>query len=182
MKLTRPLRPLTAAALVAMIAGCGSSAPTAATTQSGQGQPAAAVYRFSACMRAHGVTNFPDPKVTISPDHTSTRVAMMAPKGSPKATAALAACNKLLPGPTPTSPAQQRSQTAGLMALARCLRVHGFPRFPDPTASGQLPIEMIQAAHINVHTPAFLPAAQACTSATHGQITRAQVAAAVNHH
>ena len=67
-----------------------------------------------------------------------------------------------------------------LVAFARCLRTHGFPRFPDPDAQGHLSLQMVTAAGIDIHTPALLTAGRACASVTHGQITPAQVARAIN--
>ena len=47
---------------------------------------------------------------------------------------------------------------------------HGVSRFPDPTAQGQLTVEMVQAEGIDVHTPAVLQAVQACLPASHGAL------------
>lgn len=66
--------------------------------------------------------------------------------------------------------------TAALLALARCVRGHGFPSFPDPTSSGQVTYEMLANAGINLRQPAALQAADACVSVTHGVITKATVA------
>jgi hypothetical protein len=67
-----------------------------------------------------------------------------------------------------------------MLAFARCVRGHGFPNFPDPARSGQLTPEMVTAAGINLHQPAVLKAGLACTSVTHGLLTRAAVERAVN--
>ena len=96
----------------------------------------------------------------------------------------MTACQHLLPGggshsqPTPASPAQ----TAALLAFARCLRSHGFPSFPDPTSSGDVTHEMLASAGIDLQQPAVVQAADACTSVTHGLITRAVVARFVAGH
>jgi hypothetical protein len=68
-----------------------------------------------------------------------------------------------------------------LLAFARCLRSHGVPKFPDPDSRGQLPLETVQAAGVDLHAPAVLTAARACVGVTHGQITMAQVEQAINH-
>ena len=68
------------------------------------------------------------------------------------------------------------AQVADFVAFARCLRTHGFPNFPDPTATGQLSHEMLASAGINLHQPGVIPAADACTGVTHGAITKAAVA------
>ena len=88
-------------------------------------------------------------------------------------------CQHLMPvtGLGPQTTAQQTSRrVADEISFARCLRTHGFPRFPDPTASGQITPEMIAAAGINLHQPAVLTAGDACVSVTHGVITKANVA------
>jgi hypothetical protein len=174
--------------LTAIAAGCGSGAPRSASSAASAGAggaPGQAAYRFSACMRAHGIANFPDPVVTTSGGSTSVAIAINPTiSGQPAFKTAQAACNHILPkggtGPDGT-PAQRRARTEALIAFARCLRAHGFPTFPDPDATGQLSQEMIARAGINLRTPALLHAGQSCASVTHGQITPTQVAAAVNH-
>jgi hypothetical protein len=138
-------------------------------------------------MRSHGLPHFPDPIVHVSgggASGTSVSVGIrITPqiKNSPAFKSATAACNHILPqGPTSDSPAQQQAHTRALVAFAQCLRTHGFPHFPDPNAQGDLSLETVNAAGINLHTPALLAAAKGCTSVTHGQITPAQVMRAIN--
>jgi hypothetical protein len=57
--------------------------------------------------------------------------------------------------------------------------MHGFPSFPDPNSQGQLTPEMVTQAGINLHQPAVLQAGDACVSASHGQITKSDIARAV---
>jgi hypothetical protein len=175
-------------AVAAIAAGCGGSAPSSASASAAaeaHGGPGAAAFQFSACMRNHGVTNFPDPKVKTSANGTSIAIGINPSiSGQPAFKTAQAACSHILPkegnGPAP-NPVQQRARTAALLAFARCLRAHGFPNFPDPDATGQLSEEMIRNAGINFQSPALLTAGRSCASVTHGQITPAQVAAAINH-
>ena len=94
------------------------------------------------------------------------------------------ACQHILgsPGNGPnSSPAQQHARVQALLAFAQCLRSHGFPNFPDPSSSGDLSQNTIRQAGISFQNPALLTAGQNCTSVTHGMITRAQVAAAIDH-
>jgi hypothetical protein len=175
-----------AAASVALVAaGCGSSSPTSSTASTGAGPKngASSAYKFSACMRDHGVTNFPDPVVHSSDGQTSVGI-QIAPSqaSSPQFKTAQKACQGILP--TPKGGSTQVSSgpsTQALVELARCLRGHGYPRFPDPDGQGQLSFEMISAAGIDMQAPGFLQTAQGCASATHGQITAAMVAQAVRH-
>jgi hypothetical protein len=172
--------PLAIAVIAAVvIAACGSNSPGSSTSagQVTQAQFHQDAVRFARCMRSHGASNFPDPtsprefKFSIGPNTGA----------SPRFHSAETACGHLLPDGGPGhSPAQGQDHTAAALAFARCMRSHGFPNFPDPTASGQLSPEMVASAGINLHQPAFLQAADACVGVTHGVLTRADVARAVN--
>jgi hypothetical protein len=78
-------------------------------------------------MRAHGVSNFPDPNghgIQITP----------AIAQSPAFKTAQNACKKYLPnGGAP--PATAPGQRAAALAFAKCMRTHGVPDFPDPLTS-----------------------------------------------
>jgi len=168
------------AAVALALAGCGGSGHSPPTTAGGKpGAGGQAAYRYAACMRNHGVTGFPDPKVSVG--NGSVRVAMMV---TPAFKPAQRACQSILPGPSNQSPAQvaaqQRHHRQILLAFARCLRAHGLSRFPDPTAQGQLTLEMINAAGIDLHQPGVLTAAKACIGVTHGAITGADVERAIS--
>lgn len=169
-----------AAILAAMvIAACGSNSPSASSSsRSGAhltyAQAQQAAVNVAGCMRAHGVTNFPDP---TSPRAFKDAFSSSAAQ-SPAFQSAQAACRHLLPGggqPSQSNPPSHAQIAAGL-AFARCLRSHGFPDFPDPTNSGQLTHEMLASAGINLHQPAVVQAAGACVRVTHGFITTADVA------
>ena len=84
--------------------------------------------------------------------------------------------------PAKSERSEHSSADVALLAFARCLRSHGFPSFPDPTARGQLSREMLARAGIDLHEPAVVRAADTCTSVTHGVITRAVVARFVAGH
>lgn len=127
-------------------------------------------------MRTHGVRTFPDPttsphafKQAFNPDSALAQ--------SPAFQSAYTACQHLLPNSGPgQDAAHSRAQIAAFLTFARCIRNHGFPSFPDPTAGGELTHEMIANAGINLHQPAVLQAGDACVSITHGYITQADVA------
>ncbi|MGH2873181.1 MAG: hypothetical protein ACRDL5_12060 [Solirubrobacteraceae bacterium] len=187
-----PTRPAIAAAAFATIAlaiaGCGGSSPTTTTTAGGGPSKAGSIvhdaYAFAACMRTHGIPSFPDPQVSSSDGQQSIRIGVSAAGGtSPAFKSAQKACGHLMPG-GPGGPGQG-SQTGpnrtALVALAACMRSHGFTRFPDPTAQGQLTMEMIDGAGIDLQAPATKTAALACAAATHGQITRAEIEQAIEH-
>jgi hypothetical protein len=98
---------------------------------------------------------------------------------SPKFPAAQKACKGILPPPTNSGGSEDQARQPYLLALARCLRGHGIAGFPDPDRSGQLSLEMISAAGIDVHSHEFLNAGLACVGVAHGTITAAQVRALV---
>ena len=89
--------------------------------------------KFSACMRKHGVTNFPDPNgqgvITI---HSG----MGIDPGSPAFRSARTVCDKLLPNGGQPTPAQIAQQQQKLLAFSACMRAHGLKDFPDPSNGG----------------------------------------------
>jgi hypothetical protein len=133
---------LTLAVIAALLAGCGGSSSsggvahlgtsTGSSATTGEGasaaasaSPEAAALAFARCMRAHGVPNFPDPE-------PGGGFLFHADPSSPAFEAAQAKCTRFLPagpgsGPPPTSQA-----LAKMLKVARCMRRHGVPEFPDP--------------------------------------------------
>jgi hypothetical protein len=114
--------------------------------------------KFSACMRKHGITNFPDPNgqgvITI-------QSGMGIDPSSPAFTSARTACEKLLPNggqPTPAQIAQEQKQ---MLALSACMRAHGVKDFPDPT-NGGLQIRVHPGSDLDPNNPTFQKAQQAC--------------------
>lgn len=183
--------PIAAAAVVltVAVAACGGSSPTSTTSGRDPGPQAAggAGFRYATCMRDHGVSGFPDPVVHASSSGGQTTASVMIRitpqiKGSPAFKSAQAACGRILPGVggDGRSPAEQHARAQALLAFARCLRTHGEPRFPDPDAQGQLSLQTVTAAGVDIHAPALLTAARACVGVTHGQITGADVERAIN--
>lgn len=173
-------------AVAVCAAGCGGSSPKPSTTGAAAkpGNGVNAAYRFSACMRDHGVTSFPDPTVRSSPGHQSVTVRITPLiSSSPQFKTAQQACQSILPGPNISAAQlaqQQHAREGALLAFARCLRAHGLSGFPDPNSQGQLTLQMVHAAGIDLHAPDVLPAAKACIGVTHGIITGADVERAVN--
>jgi hypothetical protein len=129
------------------------------------------------------VPAFPDPQVTTTPGSVGIRQAVPAAAGlSPAFQAAQKACRSIMPATQNGGGGDHGPGKQVLLALARCLRTHGVSGFPDPNAGGQLTIEMIRAAGVDIHTRGFLDAAKACVGVTHGAITMAQVVTAINGH
>ena len=161
-----------AASAALLLAGCGGSSPSSTSTGGGgsgssaaagggdsgaarppTGVPADAV-KFARCIRSHGVSDFPDPsssgQLTIPPDDRNTPAFKSASK----------ACQSLMAaGAGGIGPSGQKSDLsrAQELQLAKCLRSHGVPNFPDPTPSGAVP-----PGSVNPNSPAVKAALQAC--------------------
>jgi hypothetical protein len=131
--------------------GSGSPPPTSAGGSPGGAQSSAqspSAVGYSACVRTHGVPNFPDP------DPGSGAV----PKGDAQhfgvgaavLRAAQQACQSLLPadgsldqqaeqcisgGDCPQAVVQQI--LAAQRSFAQCMRSHGVPKYPDPSIDSQ---------------------------------------------
>jgi hypothetical protein len=175
------------AALSLLAAGCGGGGGSpgvatvaASTTSSTTAQSGLAA--FSACMRSHGLSGFPDPDG--SGQIPKQQVVAVAQANQTKFNAAQSACSHLLPNDSlGAPPTEQQIQTkiADGVSFAKCMRSHGVARFPDPTSQGQLTVEMVQAQGIDVHSPAVLHIVQECLPASHGALTPAKVAQALQN-
>ena len=168
MKISKRL--LIPASLSLLIAACGGASPRTTASQSHRSPLA-----YAQCMHAHGVPNYPDP----GPGGGIDKAKVIALGASPQITRAQNDCQHAMPvaglGPAGSEP-PPRTRFADELALARCVRSHGFPTFPDPTHAAELTRAMIAGAGIDLHQPALAQAADACVGVTHGGITRAMVA------
>lgn len=155
------------------LAACGSSRKPTTSASSANASKASAFLHFAECMRAHGVSNFPDPsgggggiKIPIG--------AGFNPR-SPAVQAAQSACRKLLPGGGPGSGPPSAQAHAELLKVSECMRAHGISGFPDPTTSPPSPgtpgygVVMGHGGYflaipssIDTNSPAFKQAAMAC--------------------
>jgi hypothetical protein len=146
-----------------IVAGCGSGVPkvaslppAASTTLTAANGSAAS---FMACMRSHGVPNFPSPKpggsFTIEPGSG-------VDPNSPQYRSALASCQALNvkggSAPPPVSPKAQ----AQALKFSACMRSNGEPAFPSPSSSGGHP--GFNSNGIDKYTTAFRNAERACHS------------------
>jgi hypothetical protein len=89
--------------------------------------------KFSACIRAHGMPNFPNPVV-----HGSEVSLTLTPglKQNPRFAAAAAACQYLLPAGKGSDMTITPADQQDYLRAAACMRAHGVPNFPDPVFSG----------------------------------------------
>jgi hypothetical protein len=169
-----------AVALVAvafLAAGCGGSSGVASVSTSTSGTtPQSGAVAFARCMRSHGASNWPDPTSGGVFDKSKLRQLGI----NPTRIRAIedGPCNHLLPATSdaqPETPQQQATRQADGLSFARCMRSRGVSRFPDPTAQGQLTVEMVEGQGIDVHSPAVLRVVQACLPASHGALTPAKI-------
>jgi len=136
--MSRRLRPLVALALAGLIsaisAGCGSNASSETGTASGSGTTSSGAnkklsardkaVKFAECIRAHGVSDFPDPNEKNEFEYGVS----VTPAVWQRATTA---CKGLQPPGTLSAERTPEEQSAALR-FARCIRDNGVKDFPDP--------------------------------------------------
>jgi hypothetical protein len=168
-----------------VVAACGGGSPeagvasisttTTATPTTEAVRPAAAtggtssyggaLVEYALCMRAHGISSFPDP-ASLGPSGSiktfkgeiAESVAALA--SSPRFQAAQRACAKYYGPPTTSSPQVSPEEMRKLLAVSHCMRAHGVPNFPDPNPTTG---DMSPAADISRTSPLVLGALRACT-------------------
>jgi hypothetical protein len=164
---------VTAVATSLAVAACGSSS----SSTDPPGKSSASLYQatlaFSRCMRAHGVTNFPDPTAGKGIQLRITPNSGINPF-SPSFKAAQASCHELLPGGGPASGRPTAQDKAQMLQISECMRQHGISDFPDPTTSppsnpvnsggviGRNGLFLVLPKTIDVQSPAFKQAAAVC--------------------
>lgn len=124
---------------------------------------------YAACMRSHGITNFPDP--TSSGAFVTDRGELNGQdvdQGSSQYSAAHKACSHLLPNGGQITPAEQQTEVAGLLKYVQCMRTHGEPNMPDPTTSAVGGVGVSVPAGLDPSSPQFQAAEKACRSVLPG--------------
>ncbi len=175
---------LAAAGVALAVSGCAGSSRKA-TASTGHYGPASSPAALSRCMRANGVSGFPDPiagpsgavGLPLSENADGSLTAEGQTFAGPALRTAERVCAVYLPpagGPPPPVSAEQQRQA---LAFARCMRAHGVPNFPDPTYSGGPPAG--PPAGINAGSPpadqqpvgpAFRSAIRVCGAGGRGNI------------
>jgi hypothetical protein len=133
------------------------------STQMGTG---AAGVKYTACMRSHGVPNFPDPDaegtITIT-------VSRSLNPSAPQFQKAEADCKHLAPAGKGLSPAKQQQTKTRLLAFAACMRSHGVPKYPDPTfGAGGMVSQSMNQREVDPKSPTFRSAQKTCQSKAPG--------------
>lgn len=151
-----------------LAAGCGG-ASSGNGSLSAQTLSRAGLFRhalaFAACMRGHGLPNFPDPTNKGGAVQETLTAGAGVDPNSPQFAAARNACrhllpNKGVPGPSPgqgITPAQQ----ADYLKAAGCMRTHGVLNFPDPTFQ-QNSVAFNSRTPIDTNTPQYESALTTC--------------------
>ncbi len=117
---------IAAAGCALLIAACGSSGkPSAPSSHHSQ------FLAFSACMRSHGVPDFPDPSSGGTGFHLNSASGIN--PFSPSFKSAQASCSKLLPGGGPANHKPSEQDKEAMLRISQCMRDHGVTGFPDPT-------------------------------------------------
>ena len=139
--MSRTLRPLAAFVMVPLIgvisAGCGSNAPSETGPASSSGSASNSgtgadkkltardkAVKFAECIRAHGVSDFPDPDAKNQFQYGVS----VSPAVWKQATTA---CKDLQPPGTLSGKRTPKQQSASLR-FAECVRDNGVKDFPDP--------------------------------------------------
>jgi len=156
------------AVAVAVVAGAvtacsGSSSPLASSSHAtGRPHLAGGPLAFSACMRSHGVSSFPDPtsnggiSIQVQPGSGID-------PNSPAFQSAQHACQSLLPAGKTSGGSVSPAVRAQILRYAACIRTHGVPNYPDPTFNGNA-VNFGNLSGINPNSPAYQSALRACAS------------------
>jgi hypothetical protein len=156
-----------ALSLLAVVALSGCSLPGAAAAKpSPSPDPQAQMLKFAECMRANGVTDFPDPSTTAGGQKTEIHFEAgsgLDPK-DPTFQKAEQACSKYIGGSLGTRGKPDKAMQARMLKFAECMRAHGVTNFPDPSTDGGIRIEAGPGSGLDPNDPTFQQAQQACAA------------------
>lgn len=145
-----------AAGVTLLAAACssGSSASAGSTSSAAASSAVQQELAYARCMRSHGVANFPDPNPAGGFDGTTQL------QSNPNYASADSTCKSLLPNGGSGKASQNESQ---LLQIARCMRSHGVPNYPDPNPNPTVnPRVQLAQAGIDVNSPQFQAASRTC--------------------
>ncbi|HEX6525235.1 MAG TPA: hypothetical protein VF070_35300 [Streptosporangiaceae bacterium] len=119
------------AAIIAVLAAACSNGGGSAAAPGSSSASGSAAYRqaltYAQCIRTHGAPDLPDPD---SDGSFSIPSSMVIPQSATQA------CARLQPTAGLPGKAQRQQIFGELLRAAQCVRVHGFPAFPDPKEDG----------------------------------------------
>jgi hypothetical protein len=135
-------------ALVVLAAACSSPSPAGGAPAAAGSATSSSAVAYSHCMRSHGLPNFPDPPSSgLVPKADPQELGV----SSSQLQAAQRACQHLYPtnGGALGASLRQCEETGDcpqamvqrvvndMRLLARCMRSHGVPNWPDPTVDSE---------------------------------------------
>ncbi len=164
--------PVLAVALVVvscLVAACGGSSnttksATASLSPVGGSTQYQNAVKFAKCMRAHGVSNFPDPGPGGFPSGAIAKLNPAAPAfGSASDT-----CDKLLPNDGQPTQAQFEAAVLSGVKVAECMRAHG-EYMPDPEIQGDhTVIDMSHMSAAETSSPRYTKVGALCDKKVYG--------------
>jgi hypothetical protein len=151
------------------IAACGSTGPVSGQASTNASN-AALLVKYSACMRAHGVPDFPDPSTTETPNsfgmdgYNFDLPANLNPQ-SPAYQSANKTCQPRQGGGGGLPHDFLAKARRAALAHAVCMRNHGVPNYPDPIVTGSgggVTVGQSAGSGLSPRSPAFQQAQKAC--------------------
>lgn len=140
--------PIALALLVgALLVSCGASGASRKTSGAFH-----AALKAATCLRAHGVPNYPEPQRINGTIHSAYTTSVN------PTTAAVQTAGRKCGAQAELLAEESRSR----IVFVRCIRAHGVPRFPYPTAQGRVSAGMVVAQGINPQSPAVARAVRTC--------------------
>ena len=113
-------------------AGAGSSTSSSGGSQGSSASQDSQAVAYSACVRAHGVPNFPDPKISTNGNEVKVAIGINPSiSGNPHFKSAQQACSKLLPERRARIELQSADQPAGTVAVPEGGGLHPLARDPE---------------------------------------------------
>lgn len=152
------IAPLTLIVGLVTIAACGGGGKESAASGSTSAAKSPSAQAYSACMRSHGVPNFPDPDANGNFALTITPGSGLDPN-SATYKAADKACASLRPAGIANGGGN--GGNSQLLKFSKCMRANGVPDFPDPQANGGL---IMGQGNVDPNSPQFKAAMQKCQS------------------
>jgi hypothetical protein len=153
------------------LAACGGSSQGAvvpslggssAVSSPGATTDADAPLKFAQCMRAAGITNFPDPKPGGGGFLITPRSGL--DPNSPQFQAAATSCRKKTGFGGQGGSLQQNALFDKLLKFSECMRAHGIAAFPDPVKGPGGGIIRKAPQGVDPNSPQFQAAKKACDS------------------
>jgi hypothetical protein len=120
--------------------------------------------QFAACMRSHGVANFPDPVINqqgeadFGSDAQQEKTDVSTGTAGPTCAPIL---DHLPPSVLQTHVPVSAADLASLRQYAQCLRRNGIPEWPDPKSDGSFPLART-ALGLEGKSTRYVHATQAC--------------------